>query len=271
MMSQWSWVPHVLSIELKKAFSYRVAFWVQFLIGTGADLSISYFLWWAIFQARGESTIQGFTFHGLILYYVFATFSSKITRGNDRGYISTDIYEGTLTRYLLYPLPFFPYKLVTHFTQQLLGMIQLLFTLSLFALIIGLPGGNHVTVFTFLAGCFTCVLAGYLHFTMMSCLEMVAFWQDVVWNLMVMLRFMMNLLGGQMIPLAFFPEWGQKIIAYTPFPALVSFPARTFLGDITLNEWLWQAGMLALWALVFTFLANRVWIRGTKQYSGVGI
>lgn len=265
------WVPHVLAIELKKVFSYRVNFWAQFLMGTGTELAVAYFVWKAVFSATKEMEIEGFTFHGLVFYSLFANFSSKITRGTDKGYISQDIYDGGLTRYLLYPLPFFPYKFVVHLTQQLLGVIQLLIALAFIWLLIGDTGGQHVTVGSFFAGLVTCVFTGYLHFVMMSCLELVAFWQDVVWNLMVMLRFCMSLLGGGMLPLVFFPEWGQKLVQFTPFPALISFPTRTFLGQIGLQEWFWNLGILAGWGLVMSLLLSWIWQRGTRRYSGVGI
>ena len=282
MKGAFSWAPHVLALELKKAFSYRVAFWVQFLMGSGTELVVSYFVWLSVFRATGvaidpaadpgaPATIQGFTFHGLVFYSLFASLSAKITRGNDRGYVSQDIYDGGLTRYLLYPLPFFPYKYVTHFTQQLLGLAQLLVAFLFVYLALGDLGGHSITPFSFAAGVLTCLLTGYLHFVIAGCLELVAFWQDVIWNLMVMLRFCMSLLGGGMIPLAFFPEWGQRVAQLTPFPLLVSWPARTFLGQVGAQEWLANLGLLAFWSLLFTLLLNWIWVRGTKQYSGVGI
>jgi len=271
MISALHWVPHVFAIELKKAFSYRVTFWAQFLMGTGTELAVAYFVWLSVFSSTGASELEGYSFHGLIFYSLFASFAARITRGAEYGYISQDIYDGSLNRYLLYPLPFFPYKYVSHLTQQLLGLMQLLIGLALLWIFLRNMGGHNLTFVSFLAGALTCLLTGYVHFVMLSCLELVAFWQDVVWNLTVMFRFCMTLLGGGMLPLSFFPEWGQRIAHLTPFPALVSFPARTFLGQVSVVEWLTNFGILAGWGLVFSLLLNRIWIRGTKQYSGIGI
>jgi len=246
-------------------------FWVTFLMGTATELAVAYFLWQSLFAYNQSSSIAGFSFHGLVFYSLFASFSSKITRGTDRGYISQDIYDGSLTRYLLYPLSFFAYKYVTHLTQQLLGLIQLLLALSCLTLIIGLPTDHNLTIGSFAAGTLTCFIAGYMVFALMSCLEMIAFWQDVIWNLLVMLRFAISLLGGGMVPLVFFPEWGQSLVAWTPFPLIVSFPARTFLGQVGLTEWLLSLLILGFWSIAITLLANFIWSRGTRQYSGVGI
>jgi ABC-2 type transport system permease protein len=265
------WVPYVFSIELKKVFSYRVAFWVQFFMGTGTEIVVAYLVWKAVFSAAGVTEMQGFTFHGLVLYNLFSSFAVKITKGSERGYIAQEIYDGGLTRYLLYPLPFFPYKYVTHVAQQMFAIVQLLMTLGIFALVINDRGGQHVTAGSLGAGIVTCIFAGYLHFLISSCLELVAFWQDVIWNIMVMLRFCMSLLGGAMIPLAFFPEWGRKLVLLTPFPSIISFPVRTFLGQVGPDEWLHNIGLLAAWALAFTLLLMWIWQRGSKRYSGVGI
>jgi ABC-2 type transport system permease protein len=270
-MNHLSWVPYVLGIELKKAFSYRLNFWVTFLMGTATELAVAYFLWKSLFAYNQSVVIAGFTFHGLVYYSLFASFSSKITRGTDRGYISQDIYDGSLTRYLLYPLSFFAYKYVTHLTQQLLGFIQFLLAFSCLTLVIGLPSEHNLSIGSFIAGTVTCFVAGYMVFALMSCLEMIAFWQDVIWNLLVMLRFAISLLGGGMVPLVFFPEWGQRLVALTPFPLIVSFPARTFLGQVGLLEWVGSLLVLGIWSIAITFVANFIWSRGTRQYSGVGI
>lgn len=267
----WSWAPHVLAIEIKKAVSYRVDFWIQFFIGTFAEIAIAYFLWKAVFQIRGVARMEGYSFHGLIYYYLFATFSMRIARGNDRGYVSQDIYDGGLTRYLLYPLPFLGFKFITHFSQQILFILQLLLAFALLAALLSVPIDVDLTPLNFCAGIFTCMCAGYLHFMMTACLEMVAFWQDVVWNLMVMLRFTLLLLGGGMIPLAFFPAWGQRLVAWTPFPMIISFPVKTFMGQLSFQEWLLNAGLLVFWSALFTVLIRFIWRRGLRQYSGVGI
>jgi ABC-2 type transport system permease protein len=265
------WVPHVLSLELKKAFSYRVAFWMQFFFMSGTEIVVAYLVWHAVFASAGVTVMEGYTFHGLVLYNLFSSFAVKITRGAEYGYISQEIYDGGLTRYLLYPLPFFPYKYVVHIGQQIMGVVQLLIALTIYGFVIRNWGGQAISVGSVLAGVVTCFISGYLHFLIASCLELVAFWQDIIWNIMVMLRFSMNLLGGAMIPLVFFPEWGQKIVRYTPFPALASFPTRTFLGQVDLHEWLSNVGTIAVWAVIFTSLLNGVWSRGSKQYSGVGV
>ena len=56
-----------------------------------------------------------------ILYYVVVILSSKLVRVNDlgEGTVSQDIYEGGLSRYLLYPEGYLPLK----YAQQVGGLV----------------------------------------------------------------------------------------------------------------------------------------------------
>jgi ABC-2 type transport system permease protein len=267
-----NWVPHVLSNELRKMFSYRVAFWVQYVLGATTDLCIAYFLWKAIFEQNGVDRMQGFSFHGILFYYVFAALGSKVVQGSDRSWtISLEIYDGSLTRYLLYPLSYLGFCYVSQFARQLISVAQLLFGLAVAILIWGLPSDLSITPMSVLLGCVTALAAGFVLFLINSCIEMVSFWQDTVWNLLAMMRFIGSLLGGLLIPLVFFPAFGQSFARFTPFPVIYSFPIRCFLGQVGFEEWLVSMGHLAVWGCFASLLASWIWRRGTRRYSGVGI
>ncbi len=271
LLDNMAWIPPVLALELKKALSYRLDFWVTFFLGTVTEIGVAYFLWKAVFEAQNATTMAGYSFHAIVYYYLFAAFSIRISRGTERGYISQEIYDGGLTRYLLYPVSFMGYKFVTHIAQQLLGIFQFAIAYGILFGVLGLPADQSITPMSIAIGLLTCLIAGVLHFAMTTCLELVAFWQDVIWNLMVMLRFIIGLLGGGMIPLSFFPVWAQKLIGLTPFPALIDFPTRTFFGQVTFDQWTSNIGQIAIWTAVFTALGASIWKKGIKQYSGVGI
>ena len=89
--------------------------------------------------------------------------------------------------------------------------------------------------------------------------------------LLVMLRFVVRLLGGGMIPLVLFPEWSQPVLAAMPFSYLLSFPIRTALGEVGGAEYVQSLAVLSVWTLVFYGLAKWIFRRGSLRYSGVGI
>ena len=106
---------------------------------------------------------------------------------------------------------------------------------------------------------------------MLGITEVSAFWFDNTWSLGVMLRFLSSFMGGALIPLKFFPTWGQNILAYTPFPYLIDFPYQVMQGNFTVIILVKNILILSTWTLVFFGIYRLIWSRGKYQYSGVGI
>ena len=63
---------HVFTMEARKQMSYRADFWLSTFVGLIAGIVIPYFLWDTIFAASGESRIRGYTFEGILIYYIVA-------------------------------------------------------------------------------------------------------------------------------------------------------------------------------------------------------
>jgi ABC-2 type transport system permease protein len=215
--------------------------------------------------------MNGFSFHGILFYYLFASFCARIVTDSSSGDISDEIYQGALTRYLLYPLSFFFYKYVSCFASQIIALVQMIVCLGVAIWLWGLPSDQAISFSSILLGSIIALGAGYVYFSLGSCLEQVAFWQDTVWNLLAMLRFAGGLLGGLLIPLSFFPHWAVVITNLTPFPYIYAFPIRCFLGQVPADEWFRSASILLVWAGIASVLSRIIWSRGLKVYSGVGI
>jgi ABC-2 type transport system permease protein len=256
-------------IEIKKMLSYRADFWIGFVGNVLSQFGVAFFLWKAIFAARGVDRMEGYTFGGLMLYYLMVPLTERIVFGQDMGYMSNEIYGGGLSRYLLYPVSFFRIKYAGTLAQASMSLLQMLLTLSVFLLIFRRPMDLHWRALAMTLPVFA--LAGLLHFFLTACLEMAAFWADNVWSIMVFNRMITHLLGGGLIPLAFFPKGARFVLDCLPFPRVVSFPIRCLLGQVESGEWIKGMGMTAAWTLVFALIASRIWNRGLRGYSGVGI
>ncbi len=266
-----AWGIHVLSMELRKILAYRSEFWFSFLGQTFIQLLLGRALWQSVFEAQGVTQMNGLTIEVLTLYYLIAPIGTRILTGENIGFISREIYEGTLTRYLIYPISFFQYKTITYLTYSLFYTTQMLILYVLYNLFVvgGLP---TLTQLGFaLAGMGTFMLAACASLAVSMCIELLALWADNIWSLMVSFRFFMSFMGGAFIPLVFFPQWTLDILKWTPFPYFVNFPIQTFMGNISLNEWLNSASVLVIWITFFSVLAQIIWKRGQHQFTGVGI
>ena len=251
--------------------SYRVDFWLNVVVSFFTQLAVAYFLWLAVFGYTEAETIGGFTFEGMVLYYVLAILLGRIVRGQERELgVSQDIYEGALTKYLLYPTDYFGFKYAAQLGDLVPGMIQLVL-FGLLSLTFLDPSALTITPASALRAAVLVALANLLSFLLRFLIMLVAFWADNVWSLNVMLRFTSELLGGLMLPLTLFPQWAQDLLAWTPFPYLFYVPVMVLLGEVGPGGWAQAVVASAAWIVICALAALAVWRRGTLAYTGVGI
>ncbi len=263
---------HVFTIQARKLMSYRADFWLSSVVSFFVELAIMYYLWRAVFAESGSDRIGGFSLDAMILYYVSALLLGKLIRGNDRDVtVSTDIYEGGLTRYLLYPSSYFTFKYAEHLGTLLPAAVQLVIFGVLYGVIAGIPHDVALTPATVAMAAISVAASNLLHFALLYPIQLVAFWADNVWSLNVMFRFACMMLGGLMLPLSLFPDWAQPILAVLPFQYLFYVPAMTLLGQVPAAEWALGVAASLGWTAAIALVTRLVWQRGTFQYTGVGI
>ena len=263
---------HIFTMELKKQMSYRVDFWVNFVVSFLTALGVSYFLWAAIFAANNHQEINGFNLDGMIFYYILIILISKLIRGTGRlMQISMDIYDGGLTKYQLYPTSYLAFKYAQHLGTLFPAIAQIIIFGSLTPFFVDIPANMQITTSSVVIALLIIVLGNLLYFLMSLPLQLVAFWADNVWSLIVMLHFIGALLGGAMLPLRLFPTDIVKLLAYTPFTYLYHFPVAIITNQISPAEIVKGAIMMIIWIIIMAGGSWLIWLKGNKNYSGVGI
>lgn len=261
----------IFLMEFRKLVAYRADFWINFFGLTFFSLVIAYYLWDAIFSAANETMIKGQNLTSILFYYLVAPLVFRIQQGQNIGFLSRDIYEGNLSKYLLYPLSINQFKIATYLANSFFFFIQLCFLILLYQLIFPENTVFHFEILNFLLFAFVVILNCISYYYLFSIFEMTAFWFDNVWSLGVMLRFFCGFLGGAIIPLVFFPAWAQTLLGYTPFPYMIDFPYQVLQGNLSLSEFGVKLGITFGWLFLFRFLAGLVWGKGKFKYAGVGI
>lgn len=260
---------HVVGTEARRLMSYRVDFWITALAGFGVSLMIAWFLWRSLLGDAGE--IQGYTLDRMLRYYVLTILLAKLVRGPERGgALSQEIYDGSYTRYLVYPTGYFAFQYARHLGGLLPCLAQLLVfgATAPFFLDDPLQGIGWASAGMALA---SLAVANLLHFLMLYPIQAVAFWADNVWSLMVMAHFATNLLGGFFLPLDLFPDWAQRLAFHLPFPYFFYVPVKVLVGELPFHFWLQGMGVALAWCAILVMVGQAVWRRGDRQYTGVGI
>jgi len=260
----------MVGVEARKRMSYRVDFWLNALVGFVTELGVAYFIVLAMFD--GAERVGGFSRDGMLLYYVTVILFARVVRSSDMEWaIADDIYQGALSRYLLYPAPYGVLKYAT----QIGALIPIAVQSVLFAVwvpfVLGVPEGLGVTPATALMAAGALVVANGLHFMVTLPIQLVAFWADNCWSLLVAHRIVAFLLGGIMLPLTLFPAWAQPVLSALPFKYMFAFPVEALLGRVAPLEYATGIAIGLGWCGLSASVAAAVWRRGTLQYTGVGM
>jgi ABC-2 type transport system permease protein len=263
---------HVVSVEARKLMSYRADFWITSVVGLLVELAVAVFLWRAIFAGSGAAEIGGFTLRGMVVYYLLALTCGKLTRGRQESVtLGTDVYEGHLTRYLLYPAPYMGFKYGEQLGALVPAVVQLVLLVGGLLLVFDLPPEITITPASVAMAGLAILGGNLLVLLLLYPVQGLAFWADNVWSLNVLVRIVGEVFGGMLLPLAVFPLWAQPVLELLPFRFLYSFPVLTAIGRIGVGEWLVGMALLALWCAVLAGLGRAVWRRGLLSYTGVGI
>lgn len=265
-----NWWRFVVAAEFRKILAFRADFWITFVGQTLVQLFIARALWQNVFEANNTEVMEGFTLPLMTLYYLIVPVSNRMLIGENMGFIAREIYDGTFSRYLIYPISFFNYKLLTYLTYSAFYGIQLFLIFILYHFY-QVGGIGSQELMNLLIGFILIMVASLTYCTLTMCVELVALWAENVWALQVIVKTIGFFLGGGMVPIAFFPDSLEAALSYTPFPYMISLPARTIMGLATSQEALTGLGHLLFWSFVFRMLAGYIWDRGQHKYTGVGI
>ncbi|MCB0348163.1 MAG: ABC-2 family transporter protein [Bdellovibrionales bacterium] len=254
-------------LEFKKWMGYRVDFWLQFVANLFVEVSIAYFLWDSIFTFQGVSQIGGFSFDQMLVYYVIGSFVGKMIRTGDEMQMSREIYEGTLTNVLLYPLSTLWLKLVVKFSYAALAYTQFLLCVIVLPFFIQ---SFTIDVLSLVVGTYLLLYSIALAYLLNMLMELIAFWFENVWTMIVLMRFVTQFLGGAYLPISLYPQKVQDYLSLSPFPYTFSTPVKTLMGDWSLQIFIKAQVISVVWIIALSLLLALVWKRGQLKYTGAG-
>src|SRR5262245_32553865 len=259
---------------LRIALAERLVYRGDFALGTlmrFLPIVTQIFLWYAVFQARGQQPVGGFKYQDFVAYYLLTmvarAFSSMpgLTSG-----IAKQIRSGEIKKFLIQPIDLLGFLLLSRVAHKLVYYAVAIFP---FALVFFLsrdyfPGWPSPTALA--AGCLALVMAFVLGFFLEACLGLVGFWWLEVSALAFIYMLFSFFLSGHMFPLDMLPEPWHSLVELTPLVYLAYFPAAVLLGKIQGEYLVVGLAMEFAWVVLFMLLARVLYERGTRRYSAFG-
>lgn len=235
------------------------------------------FLWSAIFYAREEQELAGYTLDNFIAYYLLTMVSRAFSSmpGLASG-IARQIRDGEIKKFLIQPVDMLGFLLLARIAHKLAYYSVAIAPFALVFFIChryfaDLPpeAGTHSlnTVAAFVLSLVLCFLLGYY---MEASMGLVGFWFMEIGSLLFVYMLFTFFLSGHMFPLDMLPEPWKTIVQVSPLQYLAYFPAAVFLGKITGPDLAWGLWIEAGWVLFFIVLSRVLFYLGVKRYAGYG-
>jgi ABC-2 type transport system permease protein len=259
---------------LRIALAERLVYRGDFALGTlmrFLPIVTQIFLWFAVFQARGNKALAGYNYEDFVAYYLLTMVARAFSSmpGLSSG-IAAQIRNGEVKKFLIQPIDLLDFLLLGRVAHKLAyyTVAVLPFALVFFLCRHYFPGWPDAT--TLVAGCVSLVLSFLLGFFLEACMGLIGFWWLEISSLLFVYMLFNFFLSGHMFPLDMLPQPWRSLVALTPLQYLAYFPAAVLLGKIQGAALVYGLLIEALWVALCMALSRVLFYYGTRRYSAYG-
>jgi len=241
----------------RKAFSREATYRIEVFTNIGSVLLRVYLLrslWTALY--RQNAPPADIPLHAMITYATVALMMSLVLEVDGTRMIREKIREGTIATDFMKPISLPAYFFSDGIGATLLQAVLIVpsVLLALFLVHIDVPAPSVLLAFL------VSFALGYaVNFLLNFLMNIVAFWTLETFAVQLMIRWASDLLGGQLLPLDFFPATLGRIVEALPFAAIYSTPLRIYIGELGPAQWFPAMASQAMWIVVFGTAATVFW------------
>lgn len=250
-----------------KALSYRFNF-IMWRVRVVLQLLTLFFLWSTILINR--SAIFGYSTSQMLTYILGTSLIGSVVLSSRTFEVGDQINDGTLSNFLIKPMSYikywFFYDLGDKASNIFFSIIELTIIIFIFRPPLYLQTNPLYLAFTLLAA----VLAMLLYFYFGFLLGLMGFWSNEIWGPRFIFFIIINFFAGAMFPLDALPKQVVNVLQLLPFPYLLYFPLKIYLGKITFPLILEGLLICSLWMAGLYFICKFIWLKGLKLYGAQG-
>ncbi len=261
---------YIFKSTWQEYMAYRANFFLE-ILGAAVLFGAIMFLWLNVYKNSGDAAIGGYSMSEMITYLLLGGALSAINLSTSAGdEIDQEINEGLASNYFLKPLNINLYWFSRDLARKTINFIFGAIAFGSIFLIakkfILLPISSSM----FAAALFAAGLGMGMHFLLFYLTSIISFWLGRTWGFRFVLRVVMEIATGAIIPLSFIPGIWQSILNFLPFKFLAYFPIQIYLGKFSMPEILNGFAQGAVWLAFLGVLSYYVWKRGVRHYTASG-
>jgi ABC-2 type transport system permease protein len=195
------------------------------------------------------------------LFITFITFTEWM--------ISNIVISGDIVRFLTKPLDFQINMMVTGLSICTVNVITTsLPTLLLLFFIFSSEISIGLNILFFLP---SVILAYFISFHIDYIVGVTAFYTESIWGISMTKEAIVMFLSGVLIPLPFFPESMQTVLAFLPFQAIYNTPLTILISDgFSVHEYISKILIQCGWVAVLYVLSRFYYARAIRVLTVAG-
>ncbi len=250
------------------SMEYRTDFALSLLSGI-FPVGVQLFLWNAVYGSSQES-VYGYTKLEVIGYTLLAALFAKMMATGFEYEISKDIKDGQLSKFIVQPIRYGPYRLSRFLGEKGPQLIVLAVLAGIACVLLRIYAGLDITGTGLLLCAAALIVSVLLNFLIYYCLSTVSFWLLEVWGIFYTFALIALLASGGVFPIDMFGPVVQQALGVLPFPYLVFFPVHIALGRVDGDALLQGFGVQFIWIVVLIALTGVLWRAGLRKYESAG-
>lgn len=256
------------TIGLVSALEYRANFVIG-MLSASFPILIQVYMWNAIYGS--SETMFNRSYSQMIAYTVLAAIISRLIRTGFEYEINDDIKNGGLSKFVIRPVGYLPYRMSCFLGQKTghlaAGLLLLTASIGIISIIFHTAAVSLMGVVLFLPAI---ALAFVLNFMIFFCVGMWAFWLSEIGFLFEAVRIVIIVLSGGIFPLDIFGPTIQRVLSFLPFYYTVNFPVDVLCGTIDATAIPLAFAVQATWIVLLTGFSALLWKCGSGKYLAAG-
>lgn len=257
----------IFKISWEQGLVYRLNF-TLWRVRTVLQFLLVYFIWWTVFQSGIE--VFGYTQQSILTYVVILVLIRTIVFSSRATDVMNKINDGSIASFLLKPVGIIKFYFAQDLADKLLNIVFMIFEISAILFLLKpeiIIQTNFTNLFLFSVAL---ILGIILWFCINMIISLMAFWVENSWGPLFLLMIFMEGLGGGLFPIDILPKGIYDFLMLTPFPYLIYFPAKLYLGAFTVYERLFYFLTFLFWVIMGISLTYRILRAGLKHYASEG-
>lgn len=236
------------------------------VIGNLVYLTVTYFLWKAIYASANTDVVNGMTFSDTLIYLVLATALYGFLEMYLVWDIGRSVQSGKIALDLLKPMP---YRRFLFWSYSGSFVTQFFMTfLPTFLIVAAMTHGTIKFGVNLLWFCVSVVFAVMINYSIDFMIGTVCLYTESIWGINIMKQVIVLLLSGATIPLAFFPEKLRAVVYWLPFQSIYNAPLSLLLnGNPDVQTVCETLGLQLIWAVLLMIVSTAFWNRSLRQIT----